>query len=91
LDAIHEPQRRFRTSTAPKLYTGLALGQGLALGKDMLILPEVVFETYGANVATTLKPVFDSVWNAAGKAESPFYDGNKWKGMTKFNPNNPPW
>jgi hypothetical protein len=57
----------------------------------MLLLPEVVFETYNADVATTLKPAFDSVWNAAGKTESPFYDGNHWKGMTKFNPNNSPW
>ena len=66
-------------------------GHGPELGKDMLILPEVVFETYGSNVATTLKPAFDSMWNAAGKLESPFYDGNEWKGMTKFNPNNPLW
>jgi len=66
-------------------------GQPQPLGRDILILPEVVFETYGADVATTLKPVFDSVWNAAGKVESPFYEGNEWKGMTKFNPNLLPW
>jgi hypothetical protein len=66
-------------------------GQPQPLGRDMLLLPEVVFETYNADVATTLKPAFDSVWNAAGKKESPFYDGSHWKGMTKFSPNNSPW
>jgi hypothetical protein len=66
-------------------------GQPQPLGRDMLLLPEVVFETYNADVATTLKPAFDSVWNAAGKTESPFYVGNRWKGMTKFDPNNSSW
>jgi Putative DNA-binding domain len=66
-------------------------GQPQPLGSDMLILPEVVFEAYDADVASTLKPAFDSLWNAAGKTESPFYDGGQWKGMTKFNPNNSPW
>lgn len=65
--------------------------QGQSLNNDRLILSEVVFETYDDNVATTLKPVFDSIWNGAGRVESPFYEGSEWKRMTKFNPNLPPW
>jgi Schlafen, AlbA_2 len=67
------------------------LHQGHVFGRDILLLPEVMLETYDANVAITMKPVFDSIWNAAGSAESPFYEGADWKGMTKFNPNLPPW
>jgi hypothetical protein len=67
------------------------LNQGQPLGKEILILPEVMFETYDANVAVTMKPIFDSIWNASGRAESLFYEGNEWRGMTKFNPGLPPW
>jgi hypothetical protein len=92
---------------APPVFVGLSLigvanhameppqpgpfNQGQPLGRDILILSEVMFETYDANVAVTMKPIFDSIWNASGRAESPFYEGNEWKGMAKFNPNLSPW
>lgn len=70
---------------------GGPLSQGQPLGKEILILPEVMFETHNANVGITMKLIFDSIWNAAARAESPFYEGNEWKGMTKFNPGLQPW
>jgi len=47
-----------------------------AIDRDMLILPDVLIETYDADVATLLRPVFDAVWNAAGFERSFNYDDN---------------
>ncbi|MDP3729857.1 MAG: ATP-binding protein [bacterium] len=38
--------------------------------QKMINLPEIIFESYDQNVANSLKPVFDLVWNACGISES---------------------
>jgi len=48
--------------------------------RNNLILPEVLLENFGVDVAATLKPAFDSVWNSAGRPGSPYYKGTKWIG-----------
>ena len=44
------------------------------LGKDLLILPELLIESYDVDSATVLRPIFDAVWQASGYAECPNYD-----------------
>lgn len=48
--------------------------------RDTLIVPEVVLESFDSNVATTLKPAFDTIWNAAGEEGSPYYKNSEWAG-----------
>jgi len=37
-------------------------------------LPEVILENYPSDIALTLKPTFDAIWNAAGWPASLNYD-----------------
>jgi len=50
--------------------------------ENNLILPEVMAETYDANLDLLFRPVFDAIWNAADKPKSPYYDGDVWVGET---------
>jgi len=61
------------------------------LGRQILIVPPIMLENYSANLAAAMRPVFDSVWNAAGEGESPYYDGDEWKGLKKFNAASSVW
>jgi hypothetical protein len=61
------------------------------LGKEILVVSPVMLENYDANLAVTMHPAFDSVWNAVGQGESPYYDGDEWKGLRKFHPNTSLW
>ena len=38
--------------------------------RDMILIPEVVFESFDADVPQLMKQAFDTVWNAAGWAGS---------------------
>jgi len=60
-------------------------------GRRILIVPPIMLETYETNLSTAMRPIFEAVWNAAGRAESPYYNGNEWQGLRKFNqhPNAP--
>ncbi|MGK7941195.1 MAG: helix-turn-helix domain-containing protein [Crocosphaera sp.] len=51
------------------------------IDRDNLILPEVMIEDYNFDLYTVMKPIFDTVWNAAGYKRSLNYDeqGN-WLG-----------
>lgn len=51
---------------------------GHPIDRDLLILPEVVIDSYESDVAKAMKPAFDSVWNAAGWPGSKNYEGDKW-------------
>jgi len=49
------------------------------IDRDMLILPDVLIETYAPEMPTLLRPVFDAAWNAAGWETSLNYDETgKW-------------
>jgi hypothetical protein len=38
------------------------------------VIPEVMVEDFDADIAGVMKPIFDTVWNAAGYISSPNYD-----------------
>lgn len=49
------------------------------IDRDMLLLPDVLIETYTPDMPTLLRPLFDAVWNAAGWERSFNYDEKgKW-------------
>lgn len=39
-----------------------------------LIIPEVIVENFDSDLAEIMRPIFDTVWNAAGYTASPNYD-----------------
>jgi hypothetical protein len=46
-----------------------------------LVVPEIVIDEFDAHLGRTMKPVFDTVWNAAGRACSLNYDDSgEWHG-----------
>jgi len=54
------------------------------IDRDLLLLPEVLIETYEVNPDAVLRPLFDSIWNACGYAGSPYYDeAGKWVGRQR--------
>jgi hypothetical protein len=59
------------------------------IDRDSIIVPEITVETFGSNLDEAIKPAFDSIWNAAGRAESIYYEGSEWKGEAKFIPKRP--
>lgn len=54
--------------------------EGSPIDREMLILPEVIVETYDCKIEDVLRPIFDSIWNACGYPKSPNYDKEgKWQ------------
>jgi hypothetical protein len=54
---------------------------GHAIDRDVLLLPEIVIESYEVQAKDVLKPCFDSIWNACGFPRSLNYDKNgEWVG-----------
>ena len=53
--------------------------EGYVIDRDLLAMPPVVVETYSVNPAETLRPIFDSIWNAGGWSECMNYsDAGEW-------------
>ncbi len=57
----------------------LFLESGEPIDRDTLVLPEVFIEDYESiinesEVARTLRPIFDAIWNACGFERSYNYD-----------------
>lgn len=46
------------------------------IGRDVLLLPDVVFEDYRTQVSEVLRPVFDTLWQAVGYQGCPYYDND---------------
>jgi len=47
--------------------------------RDLLLVPEIVIESYDVTVSEAMKPCFDSVSNAGGWSKSPSYnDKGEW-------------
>jgi hypothetical protein len=44
------------------------------IDRNDLLVPEIVIEDISLASSIILRPAFDAVWNAAGQAQSPFYD-----------------
>ena len=76
-NSINTPLVIMLTFTGVKNYM-LAYKYGGTVGhpidRDILILPEVVIETYRSDIDTIMKPIFDAMWNAAGIQNDPLYD-----------------
>ena len=43
---------------------------GHSIDKDTLIIPEVMIESFDIDLFQIMKPIFDTVWNAAGYPRS---------------------
>lgn len=50
------------------------IGRPMPFDRDDLLPPELLLETFDAEPARVLKPVFDSIWNAGGWPGSIYYD-----------------
>ncbi|MFC1916546.1 helix-turn-helix domain-containing protein [Chloroflexota bacterium] len=49
------------------------------IDRDILLLPEIITESYDVSVTKELKPCFDSIWNACGFPRSLNYnDADEW-------------
>ena len=49
------------------------------IDRNLLLLPETIIEDFAVDPSTALRPIFDSVWNAAGWARSYGYnDAGEW-------------
>lgn len=53
---------------------GFGRSFGNPIDRDNLILPEVMIEDYNVDLYQVMKPIFDTVWNAAGYPRSLNYD-----------------
>ena len=55
----------------------------IPIRRDLLELPEIIFETYGTSEDYTarMRPAFDALWNTAGFAKSKHFNSvGKWVG-----------
>jgi hypothetical protein len=48
----------------------------VVLTEDALVLPDLIVEEIGGDVAKMLRPTFNILWNAFGFEECPFFDDN---------------
>lgn len=65
----------YRIWVSPEAFSN----EGTEIDRDVLLIPEVVVTDYADDIPLLLKPVFDTVWNAAGWQGSPNYDPEgKW-------------
>ncbi len=46
-------------------------GSADPIDRDLLLVPEVMIESFECDLETQLRPIIDAVWNAAGHAKSP--------------------
>lgn len=56
-------------------------GSSDKIDRDYLIIPDVLVEDFSKDADVIMKPIFDTMWNAAGYAKSLGYDENgRWVG-----------
>jgi hypothetical protein len=54
-------------------------GQDHPIDRPNLVMPEILVDRFDCNPAEVMKPIFDTVWNAAGRNGSMNYDAaGKW-------------
>jgi hypothetical protein len=56
--------------------SGVWTTNGVALNKEVIVLPECIVESADADLPRILKPIFDVVWNGFGYMRSEKYDQN---------------
>lgn len=52
----------------------ISLSTSQPITRDSLIMPDVMLESYTADIPKAMKPTFDVLWNASGWPRSPGYD-----------------
>ncbi len=58
-----------------------AWGGGVPIDRETLVVPEALLDDFTSDVALTLRPMFDAIWQAAGWPRSLNYnDDGKWVG-----------
>ena len=56
-----------------------ASDQSTSFDRDVLLLPDVIADSYDVVIAKLMRPIFDAVWNAAGYARSFNYnEAGEW-------------
>jgi len=69
--AVHPRLERFRRKPT-------------SVDRDILVLPEILVETFESDPDKVMKPAFDAVWNAAGWAHSMNYnEQGEWVGQER--------
>lgn len=59
---------------------GFGRSFGSPIDRDVLLVSEVMVEDLNFNLPQVMKPIFDTVWNAAGYSQSLNYDeAGNWK------------
>ena len=54
------------------------------IDKNILMVPEIIIENFDIKAELSLKPCFDSIWNASGYEQSLNYNqDNEWKPYEK--------
>jgi hypothetical protein len=54
--------------------------RGLRIDRDIVLLPDVSFDSLDSDSAATLRPAFDAFWQAGGQPGSPNYDeAGEWQ------------
>jgi hypothetical protein len=48
--------------------------------REIISAQEIMIESYDVNITSVMKPLLDQIWNAAGRAGSPYYSGDTWTG-----------
>ena len=56
--------------------TRMKIEENHTIDRDILLLPEIVIESYDTDSKDALRPCFDSIWNACGFPRSLNYDDN---------------
>ena len=57
----------------------IGLGEPNAIDRDILLLPEVIIESYDVKTEDILRPCFDAIWNACGFPRSLNYNAaDEW-------------
>ena len=59
------------------LYKGHLLGfesSTRTFGRDDVLIPESIIESHDSPAFSTLKPLFDLMWNTAGESETKYFD-----------------
>jgi len=46
------------------------------IDRDILLLPEIIIESYEVSAEKVLRPLFDSIWNACGFPRDLYYNDN---------------
>ncbi|MEK4216289.1 hypothetical protein A6279_23860 [Bacillus wiedmannii] len=57
---------------------GFTIKDSSPIERDFLIVPEIIVESFDIDISQTIKPIFDTIWNATGWAYSANYESGRW-------------